>query len=261
MRKIRLLLILSLASLPLSPFASAQGPKPPEVKRRPAESAPREKPGRWNRERKAEPATRAPERAGADKKPGGRPRTRDKAGAWDRSLQKAGRPSDGRPAERDKRAAPGRRVDKAKRWERAQPERARELRPTQRPEFLEHVFRGQIKKGKAQGFHYEGARMEAAYGTRVIEGTRTAPDSHGVYTARVQVRGIEKERRSTFFPRSWSRADVVKAINEAYASKRAPNEHRPNYFEGMSSSGVRIGLICNKHNVPVTAFPIMEHKR
>jgi hypothetical protein len=122
---------------------------------------------------------------------------------------------------------------------------------------LEHVFRGEVNpRGKAVGFHYEGAQMEAAYGTKVIESTRSAPDANGVYTARVEVRGVAKQARSSFFPRSWSRLDVVKAINEAYTSRAPVAGRPPNYFEGKSSGGVTVGMYVNPNGTIATAFPI-----
>jgi hypothetical protein len=264
MRRVKLLILVSLTSLQFTVFVAAQGPKHPEVKRRARESAPADKPGKWNRERK-EDVKRGPEKESVDKKSreervSSHPRARDKASAWDRRQDRSREP---RPLEdrtsggrdRDKRLAERRTVEKSRRWEqRAQ--RSSESKPSQRPQLLEHVFRGQLKKGEARGFHYEGGRIEATYGTKVIENTRTAPDARGVYEARVSVRGVDKRHKSSFFPRSWSRADVLKAINEGYTSRVKIAGRSPNYFEGRSSSGVKVGMYCNKNGEVVTAFPL-----
>lgn len=271
MRKFKLLIFLGLASLYLTLFVAAQGPKQPEVKRRGDPSKPAEKPSRWSREQQKENVKRAPERENAGKKstreerPRGLARTREKANAWDRRLQRAeagrttaGKTQESKLTERGQRLG---RVEKASRWERRQSQRVRELRPSQRPQFLEHLFRGQVnKKGKATGFHYEGAQMEAVYGTKVIEGTRTAPDAYGVYKARVEVRGVEKKEPSSFFPRSWSRADVVKAINESYTNRVAVAGRAPNYLQGRTSGGLTIGMYSNKNGEIITAFPIYAGK-
>ncbi|KAF0246120.1 MAG: hypothetical protein FD167_3483, partial [bacterium] len=75
---------------------------------------------------------------------------------------------------------------------------------------LEHVFHGKInKRNKAVGFHYEGTKMEDVKGTKVDEITRSVPDIHGVYTAKVQVKGLTKQANSSFFPESWSKSKVV----------------------------------------------------
>jgi hypothetical protein len=204
MRRVKLLILVSLTSLQFTVFVAAQGPKHPEVKRRARESAPADKPGKWNRERDVK---RQPEKESVDKKSttreeraGGRSRTRDKASAWDRRYDRTreARPGEGRTSEGRKRLAERRTVEKPRRWEqRAQ--RSRESKPSQRPQLLEHVFRGQLKKGEARGFHYEGGRIEATYGTKIIENTRLAPDANGVYKARVTVRGVEKRHDSSFF--------------------------------------------------------------
>jgi hypothetical protein len=269
------LILLGIACLQLTLFVAAQGPKHPESKRRGGATKAPDKSSKWSREQKRDNVKRGPERNSVESKtgmreasPGGRGRARDKASAWEQSRRRAeaGRPTDGKsleskPTERDKRFASGRGVDKASRWNQSQTQKARELRPTQRPQLLEHVFRGELKKGNARGFHYEGARMEAAYGTKVIENTRTAPDAHGVYRAMVQVRGVAKVRESSFFPHSWSRADVVKAINEAHAKAAPVVKKSPNYLEGISSRGVIIGMYTNKHGEVVTAFPIYQTKK
>lgn len=270
MRRVTLAILLSLFTLQSIVFAAAQGPKHPEVKRRGRQSAPTDKPGKWNREQKAD-SKRQTERENVEKnstsrqeRVGGRSRTRDKAGAWDRrqDRSKEGRPVEGqtsgsRTTERERLSAGRTRVEKRSRWEQGAG-RSSGSKPSQRRELLEHVFRGHVKKGEARGFHYEGGRIEATYGTKVIENTRTAADARGVYQARVMVRGVEKRHVSSFFPRSWSRADVVKTINEAYANRERVEGKPSNYFEGKTSSGVKVGMLCNKYGEVTTAFPLYK---
>ncbi len=82
--------------------------------------------------------------------------------------------------------------------------------------FMRHVFHG----SKAGGFHYEGAGMRAQFGVCVIEETRGHLSGKGIYKADVLIRGGQKKRASHFFPRSWTRVQVLEAIKEAYATRR-----------------------------------------
>jgi hypothetical protein len=68
MQRIKLLVLLSLASLQFTVFVAAQGPRHPEIKRGGRESAAADKAGKWNRE----DAKHGPEKESVDKKSTGR---------------------------------------------------------------------------------------------------------------------------------------------------------------------------------------------
>ncbi len=108
---------------------------------------------------------------------------------------------------------------------------------------LEHIFHGEVNgRGRATGFHYEGVdNMQVVKKTRVIESTRSIPDGNGIYTANIEVNGIRKNQPSSFFPKAWSKNDVVNSINEAYINKIHPRPSNPLYFEDRSSNGFLIG--------------------
>ena len=61
----------------------------------------------------------------------------------------------------------------------------------------------------------------------------------------------------TFFPKNWSRQQVVDAINEAYDSKvRQPGSK--NVFVGRTEAGMLIKLRLDADGKITTAFPMME---
>ena len=71
---------------------------------------------------------------------------------------------------------------------------------------LEHIFDGTINsKGKATGYHYSSISDSKG---KIIAGTESEPDSHGVFTAKVEVDGVKKNGFSSFYPADWSPQEV-----------------------------------------------------
>lgn len=125
---------------------------------------------------------------------------------------------------------------------------------------LEHVFHGEVKAGRrgttrSVGFHYEGAEMQAMKGTKPTTITRT-PDANGIYEGVVNIQGVQKRLPSTFFPKNWTKNDVVNVINEAYTKGRSVAGKPANYIEGKSSSGVWVGMYLKADKTISTAFPL-----
>jgi hypothetical protein len=123
------------------------------------------------------------------------------------------------------------------------------------PGGLDHIFKGEINaNGQAVGYHYEGV---PGAGGRVVPGTASTPDAHGVYTAQVEVNGVRKKGKgiSAFFPKSMTPQDVVDSINEAYNTRVHQTGDR---YVGVTSSGMRIQLILDPTSGKVTnAWPII----
>lgn len=123
-------------------------------------------------------------------------------------------------------------------------------------ETLEHIFHGHVRQGKASGFHSNRGAMQAVKSTQIISGTETPLDANGVYEARVKVQGITKPPKSSFFLDTWTKADVARAVKQAYAN-RANIAYRPaSYFEGRSVSGVLIAMFLNADATIATAYPL-----
>jgi toxin YxiD len=127
---------------------------------------------------------------------------------------------------------------------------------------LRHIFHGDARtvgsKGRrrASGYHYEGAGMRAMYGTRIVEETRSGSDRKGVYSARVDVEGKRKRKCSPFFPREWSKVEVLRAIREAHATRK----HCANswWWVGRCGAGFYILLRYDATGQLATAVPVMK---
>lgn len=77
---------------------------------------------------------------------------------------------------------------------------------------LNHIFEGEIIKGQAVVFHYEG--MPNSKGK--IIGNVDPPNKYGVYRANIEVDGILKKAKTTFFPKDWTPQQVIDEINIAF---------------------------------------------
>ena len=124
---------------------------------------------------------------------------------------------------------------------------------------LEHIFDGSInKKGKATGYHY--SMVEDSKG-RIVEGTRSKPDRHAVFTAKVEVGDVRKNGFSSFYPETWSPQEVVDAINAAYrdAVSNPENPHGDlwiGYFGDLE-----IDMYLTEKKKIITAYPIYTGKK
>ncbi|MEC1612878.1 T7SS effector LXG polymorphic toxin [Bacillus mojavensis] len=116
---------------------------------------------------------------------------------------------------------------------------------------MKHIYHGEInKRGKAVGYHHE-----SMMGGKIIPGTEKKPDKNGVYMAKVEVDGVKKIADSSFFPKEWNRADVIKAIDEAYQTKKQIGSNK---FRGISASGIKIEMYLNKDGTIATAYPLYK---
>jgi hypothetical protein len=102
------------------------------------------------------------------------------------------------------------------------------------PRLAQHLFVGHVKKRKhgagyrELGYHHRegGVDRGAVRVVRVV----APPDACGVYRARIagpRTEGGSEFRTSTFFPDSWSREDVLRAILIAFLNRNYFDERDP----------------------------------
>ncbi|MFJ9203548.1 T7SS effector LXG polymorphic toxin [Bacillus velezensis] len=116
---------------------------------------------------------------------------------------------------------------------------------------MKHIYHGEVnKRGKAVGYHHE-----SMMGGKIIPGTEKKPDKNGVYMAKVEVGSVKKIADSSFFPRGWNRADVLKAIDEAYHTRK---QVRSNKYRGITSTGIKIEMYLNSDGTIATAYPLYK---
>ena len=119
---------------------------------------------------------------------------------------------------------------------------------------IEHIFEGNVRRGKAGGYHYECIKDTAG---NIVNGTEVLINDLGVYKAQVEVNGIPKSGNggySTFFHKEMSPQDVIDSINEAYNNKVFVVGSKNSYI-GISNNGLEIEMYINNNGKIISAFP------
>lgn len=121
---------------------------------------------------------------------------------------------------------------------------------------LEHIFDGTINgKGKATGYHYS---MVSDSKGKIIEGTRSKTDEHGVFTGKVEISGVKKNGFSSFYPESWTPQQVVDAVNTAFDDAMSnPDNPQGSLWIGYSGD-LEIDMYLNSNKQITTAYPVYE---
>jgi hypothetical protein len=108
---------------------------------------------------------------------------------------------------------------------------------------------GVLENYTVKPFRYEGKPQS------VVEASRTLPNIRGVYRARAVVEELKAHRSSCFFPREWTRGDVLQAIEEAYAVRVPERFGRSSFCNGLSSTGIEIVLELDASGLVLDAIP------
>ncbi|MHC1748083.1 MAG: EndoU domain-containing protein [Cellulosilyticaceae bacterium] len=118
---------------------------------------------------------------------------------------------------------------------------------------LNHILEGEINRsGMAVGYHYE--KFPTAKG-KILQETKSLPNDFGVYTGKVEVAGVRKSAKSSFFPEEWSAQEVVDSINEAFSNKEFVQGTK-NTFIGESNNGIQIKMYIDNDGNIISAFPV-----
>lgn len=120
---------------------------------------------------------------------------------------------------------------------------------------LTHIFEGEIKGTKAVGWHYEPSSTTG----RIVSIVRP-PNSQGVYEAVVEIGGVLKNDTSTFFPKTWSKDEVMSAIYEAYrnANPKLKADGTEFVYKWTGTSrGITIDMFLDANAEIMSAFPKM----
>jgi hypothetical protein len=127
-----------------------------------------------------------------------------------------------------------------------------------------HVLAGEVKTRaggarEATGFHLESANPNA----RILRGTRTQTDRHGIYRGSIEIRDpksgrwVPKKELSSFFPKNYRDVDVRRAIDEAYANAK-PFKADASRLRGTTSQNITIEFVEREPGVIKTAYPVYE---
>jgi hypothetical protein len=113
----------------------------------------------------------------------------------------------------------------------------------------------EVNNYRVIGYRLESIRHE---NVRVI--SRQPEDSNGIYTATVFFDGVRrkgKSKSSVFFPRYWSKDEVIEAIFEAYQN-RIVRKVSDNQYIGKTSKEMHVFLWLDEADKVIDAMPFRD---
>jgi len=124
------------------------------------------------------------------------------------------------------------------------------------------IFEGEVLgagRSRVRGFHLEDEAVMVARGIVVVERSRSASDSRGVYRVQVAMQGnMRNGSYDVMFPRGWTRDQVRQAIAEAHATREAAP--RGGLYKGRTRSGMVIRMELDESGGVVDAWPVRAGK-
>ena len=93
---------------------------------------------------------------------------------------------------------------------------------------------------------------------KIISGTESKPDKHGVFTAKVKVNNVKKNGFSSFYPENWTPQQVVDAINEAYADALSDKSNPHGSLWIGYSGDLEIDMYLDSNKKITTAYPVYK---
>ncbi|MMZ64166.1 Ribonuclease [compost metagenome] len=85
-----------------------------------------------------------------------------------------------------------------------------------------------------------------------IVGNVDTPNEYGVYRANIEVDGILKKAKTTFFPKDWTPQQVIDEINIAFNNKVV---YKNNRYRGTASTGMTIEFVVKNGKI-TSAYPL-----
>jgi hypothetical protein len=113
----------------------------------------------------------------------------------------------------------------------------------------------EVNNYRVIGYRLESIRRE---NVRVI--SRQPEDSNGIYTATVFFDGVRrkgKSKSSVFFPRHWSKDEVIEAIFEAYQNRIVRKVSDKQYI-GKTSKEMHVFLWLDEADKVIDAMPFRD---
>jgi hypothetical protein len=114
---------------------------------------------------------------------------------------------------------------------------------------------GRINHYRQLGFRHVSKDVMERNGYSLNFDTLSCPDNREVYKS-IWVFNDGRKLRQQFFPRHWTRADVLAAIAEAYETREPKKWGMPGkFFQGRTRDGLRIILELDENNQVLDAIP------
>lgn len=131
---------------------------------------------------------------------------------------------------------------------------------------LSNIFDGalvlatSIEPSRMSQYKIVGYRLENPNQKETHVICRSAEDSKGIYRATLHFKGVRrraKHRNSSFFPKKWSREEIITKICEARQEENFLQIDQELYI-GRTLDGVKIGLLLDEDGKVFDAMPVSD---